>query len=283
MHFLFYLFIFASTTQATNNTPQPPDDKSFTAQIPTPPVVNNFTINAPINNQNSPVTNVASNAQSQSAAESFMQNETVIAITQEIKNRITSIQKFIADVPGKLQPWQPWFFNNRWRFLASSVALLYIYTWYRITVLSSALAEPDAWYNYKSMTSFEELLQIQQNELAQDVIRAIQHRYAPQAIKDFFTPFLLFTKEIEREIEILQQLITLCKRIRLFRMHFLFPGQHSYFEHAQNKLRRVLYIRNIAFSWLGSFKLEKILQLAPEHLFSPTTKSLRYHLNKIEH
>lgn len=268
---MIYTLVAISFRLIANNTPQQEKPSNTNSVTIVPP--SNITVNCPplsinLNNQNTSSTGVQTSSQSQSSAQAQAVNRiettTMITMMNEIKNKMKSVQKYAADTPTRLKPWV---MENKWRIVVSCATVLYAYTWYRLFHLQYALFDPNAWHNYKTMVSFDELLRIKQEELAQELIKEIQRIYAPQAVQDFFIPFTLFTKDIEREMELLEQLITIYKRIRMLHINWLFPWQGSTFEQAQDKLRRVLYLRNVAFSWLGSFKLEKYTQLAPEFLF----------------
>ncbi len=259
-YILYISLILCSTIKAENDndTPQQiqlPSGDLITILPPPKMEINLPKINVEVNIKNITETNTDATSQSTSTSQATAINETFSYTMLTATNKVKEIKEYAKQIPENLQPWV---IHNKWRIVSGCIAGLYIYTWYRIVYLSYALSDPDAWHNYKTTLSFDELLQIPQKELAHNLIRAIQQHYAPQAIEDFFMPFTLFTKDIEKEMIFLKQLIKIYKRIRILRINWLFPWQKPSLEQAQEKLRRILYLRNVTFSWLGSFKLDKI-------------------------
>ena len=255
-----------TSASIANNTPEPANNNAVQQVngvqpfivMPAPNMIFNMPpVNVALNNQNASATDVQTTSHAASISQATALHESITTFMLEAKNQLTSAKKYADKIPS-------WLVDNKWHTALGCITGVYAYTWYRLLWLSHELSEHNTWHNYKSALSFDELLHIKQKELAQDLIRAIQYQYLPQSVENFFIPFTLFIKNIEKEIETLEQLIKIYKRLHMLHIRWLFPWQKPSYEQAQEKLRRVLYLKNIAFTWLSSFKVEKLTQLPPE-------------------
>jgi len=147
--------------------------------------------------------------------------------------------------------------DNKFYIGAGGVIGLYSYYCYQVICGNLYLKKTDLWSSWKHELSFDQLCLIPQQTLARELILSIQHQGIDmQKPTDFMVPLVLFLHVIEEERRELLYYQTLYRRISMLKCRFLFPFNRKRYNHIEERLRRLSFVKNIFISWMAEFNVE---------------------------
>ena len=130
--------------------------------------------------------------------------------------------------------------------------------WYKLLSLNYALSQNTRWSQWHQTLTLEELLAQPQQEVATNLLTAIQRQYAtPEQFDDFVSPLVAFVHDVDAEIIQLRQLLNLHTWINRLRISFLFPKQSALLEQSQDNIHRLTYLKNLLLNWVSEHKVAR--------------------------
>lgn len=147
-------------------------------------------------------------------------------------------------------------FEHRSFFAALGVVSLYAYAVYYALKAHSYLSNDHLWSRWKEEIAMQELLIEQRAIIANDLVLDLQRRYTfAENPTDFLTPFVYFMQDIEDELAMLQHYQKIEKALQKIRIRSFIPYYQTVFVTIQEKIERLLYVKNIFLTWAAEFKL----------------------------
>lgn len=200
----------------------------------------------------------------------LLDNQTNVQQQSHLTNSSTTIQNIFNQARDQAQEYTygifSWIAQNKTKSAAYTAALGYGYVWYKLLSLNYALLQRASWSHWHNTLTLEELLAQPQQEVATDLLTAIQRQYTiPEQFDDLIGPLILFVRDVDTEIAQLRQLVHLHTWIDRLRMSFLFPKQSALLESSQDKINRLTYLKNLLLNWVSQ---HKVTRLASAHASS---------------
>lgn len=178
-------------------------------------------------------------------------------------NSIDNIQHFAQSARDHTKEYAygilSWIHQNKAKTALSGALIGYGYIWYKLVSLNYALAQNINWSKWHDTVTLEELLARPQQELATDLLTAIQRQYTtPDKFDDVISPLVSFVQDVDTEINELHQIVQLHTWIDRLRISFLFPKQTLLVSQAQEKIHRLTYLKNLLLQWVSQNKVARL-------------------------
>ncbi len=178
----------------------------------------------------------------------------------------TTIQNMLHQARDQAQEYThgifSWINQNKKMTLFYGAMIGYSYVWYKLLSLHYALSQTTSWSKWRETMTLEELLAKPQQEVAADLLIAIQRHYTtPEQFDDLLTPLIAFVRDVESEIDQLRQLEKFHAWIDRLKISFLFPKQSALLETSQASIHRLTYLKNILLNWVSEHKVARLKSL----------------------
>lgn len=146
--------------------------------------------------------------------------------------------------------------SNKYYLAALGIASSYGYLYYKVHTIKSYISNPHTWSTWMQDVSFEKLLSIPQDKLTHDLIAAIQARYAsPQNPTDSLAPLIEFSKDIEKEKQLITTYHTYISWSTQFSLQKIIPFSNTLLSQITERKQRIIYISTLFQTWLTHNKL----------------------------
>ncbi len=146
--------------------------------------------------------------------------------------------------------------DHRWEISFGLITGMYAYAWITLLYLGYQVLRHDSWSCWKDNLPFDVLRAIPEQELGKELVFAAQQKYQkPDTLDDLLTPLIIFLRDVDQEPAYFQRFIawhTWLKRLFISR---LFPHQVQLKEQAEDKLKRLRYLKDIFIRWITDYKL----------------------------
>lgn len=178
-------------------------------------------------------------------------------------NSIENVQQFAQSARDQTKEYAygmlSWMNQNRTKTVLSGALIGYGYVWYTLVSLNYALAENTNWSTWHDTLTLEELLAKPQQDVATDLLTAIQRQYTtPEKFDDIISPLVSFVRDVDTEVMQLHQIVKLHSWIDRLRISFLFPKQSLLVSQAQEKIHRLTYLKNLLLHWVSQNKVARL-------------------------
>ncbi len=195
--------------------------------------------------------NVHNNAESMALAK--MKNINVIDLLQICEQKLAEGKKQITSL-------KDYILQNKLKITFYGLTTGYSYTLYLLNKLKNLINSTNSWAFWKSDLSMEKFLAIPQKSLTFDLIAEIQKKYCTKSNPDdAITPLILFVSEIDENIKYLNQFIKIVKIINFIKLTRFFLLNDKSLSEAQEKLNRLVYLKNLFSGFTSEFKQQKLL------------------------
>ncbi len=112
------------------------------------------------------------------------------------------------------------------------------------------------WSAWKDNIPYDMLHVIPHQELGKELLYAIQQQYqTSHNLTDFLTPLISFLQDVDRELSVLNQFLTLHIWIETLRLSLIFPHQENLLQNAEEKVQRLTYLREVFMHWVTDYKI----------------------------
>lgn len=268
MHFLFFaccVLINAHYLAADNSQLTESQKPTTSVKFPTPPQTFNLHVTTPqptvhIENTNTNLNQISIQQQFREWAE-YGKNTHHYA-----KGQLVDLGEFT-----KLYIQQ-----NYGKLFLGSIAAIYAYLTLRLLYLHRSTSHQDSWAHWKKNENIDEIETMTQAQLSEKLVLAIQEKYqSAEKIADFISPFVAFVNDTNKEIKDLNSYIWLLDTLKRLRLIGLFPGYQKSIVHAREKLKRVMYLKNVFGAWMAEYKLHNstLIQQQPAGRNKPKTEN----------
>jgi len=167
------------------------------------------------------------------------------------KNQINGLRDYIA--------------KHKYFFILTSSLSFYLFTYYKIYKLEAAINTKESWIFWKSDYSLEKLLIIDHKNLTKELLSDIQKKYASRSNPDdYITPLNLFINEIDKNIQDLNDYLKWVRTIQYLRIGKIYFINDKKLFDAQEKLNKLLFIKNTFSNFTLEFKQQKFLCENPQ-------------------
>jgi len=175
-----------------------------------------------------------------------------------IQSAVQSTARTIADKTGTLtHDIKTVIKKHKIKLSAAAIACLYGVLLFKLWQANHKLNQTQSWALWKKDVALTSLIAIPQQDLASQLIIDAKTRYTNQHnMTDPISPLVAFMKDIEQEIKQTKQHIKLRQRIKTLHIEKLFPIKAK-LEKLEEKLQRLLYLKNLLISWLTNYTLEQ--------------------------
>ena len=145
---------------------------------------------------------------------------------------------------------------NKIKIALISAGTLYSIIWYKLLYGAHAILAQNNWASWKDSTSFDILHVMPQQELAKELLFAVQKHYqTTENLTDFLLPLVSFLRDVDHELRILNQFLTMHQWLEKLHLTFLFPQQEILVQRAQEKVNRLSYLKGIFLDWVTDYKI----------------------------
>lgn len=209
------------------------------------------------NQSNDGVTNVSTKSSSNpytvvsaTTTTSNWYNQVVPEIKKAVKAAKTKINSKIKGLQELV-----WLYKYHCALYVTLALYLYLcwHTYWAVAYLSKL----PFWLSFKSDLSFEQLLQINQKELAHELMITFEMHYMDKHNPtDFFTPITRFVRDIEAEIAQLAFYESLFKLITSLHLEAITFAEQKYIAQFQQKKQRLLYLKNLCKQWVIEYYMK---------------------------
>ncbi|MGE0009474.1 MAG: hypothetical protein AB7F19_02945 [Candidatus Babeliales bacterium] len=194
-------------------------------------------------------------------AVSHLANVNKLHVIQE--SHSTNIQHLFAQARDTSQEYAygilSWVNQHKIKTACYGALLGYGYIWYKLASLNYALMQATNWSKWRETLSLEELLAKPQQEIAKDLLTAIQKQYTtPEQFDDLLSPLIAFVRDVDTELQELRQLVHLHTWIDRLHIAFLFPKQSSLLAQAHDNINRLTYLKNVLLNWMSQHKVARL-------------------------
>lgn len=163
-----------------------------------------------------------------------------------VKTKLTSFTDFMIAYAKE----------NSMQLSIGAIGALYAGIWFRFIFLHHRIFKKESWSSWKNKTNFDELQSIPHTQLARELIMAIQKKYqTADKIADFVTPLMAFIVDINTEITNLNSFIWQYESLKKIKLIALFPGYGKTMKLVREKLKRLVYLKNVFGSWMAEYKI----------------------------
>jgi hypothetical protein len=145
-----------------------------------------------------------------------------------------------------------------YRYNLTAATIIGAYSTANIVLLNDYyyLTNTTRWSHWKPDASFELLCTMPQNELTQELIRAIGEQHVNKKNPtDLSHPLITFIETIEHEIKTCKRYLNLAKTIKQLHLMKIFPINDNKTTAVNTCLERALFIKHIFLSWLAERNL----------------------------
>ena len=119
-----------------------------------------------------------------------------------------------------------------------------------------SITQPNKWSTWKEHIPLEVLLEVPQQEVAEELVDAIKAKYLTTQTPDLMTPLVQFNNAIDKELTQLNQFVRLHEWLDYTKLAYIFPRQNSQVALAHTKIRRLLYLKDVLLSWMSNYSAE---------------------------
>lgn len=199
-----------------------------------------------------------------------VENETQVQQQASQSHTSTTIHNILYQARDQAQEYTygifSWVNQNKKITLLYGAMIGYSYVWYKLLSLHYALSQSTSWSKWHETLTLEELLAKPQQEVAADLLTAIQRHYTtPEQFDDLITPLIAFVRDVDNEIEQLRQLEKFHTWIDRLKISFFFPKQSALLETAQASIHRLTYLKNILLNWVSEHKVARLKSVHPTY------------------
>ena len=251
MHNKFLLFIVIPFIIVGGQTESTPDGKNNTHRV-----------EIPGNSTNPPTTfNVYIEPHIYSSAHSDAQsasNATASSIASSMSKTFSKLVNHIA--PEALQQSvRSWIsrIHAHWKLYTFFCSYAVIAA--KIIQYNHFFEQENNWIVWKKILSIQDLQTMPHNEIARELLRAIQLKYVNQKNPtDSITPLVNFVQDVQKEKQYIQHYLWLTAMIRKCYLSKLFPFNNEQREHIQKLEQRLDFIHHIFISWAATQNLNHV-------------------------
>ncbi len=217
----------------------------------------------PIMHIHAPPAQVTVNNYMNSANQLSLENETQVQQQAQLSHTSTNIQNILNQARDQAQEYTygifSWINQNKKMTLFYGAMIGYGYVWYKLLSLNYTLSQTTSWSKWHETMTLEELLAKSHQEVATDLLTAIQRHYTtPEQFDDLITPLIAFVRDVDCEIDQLRQLEKFHIWIDRLRISFLFPKQSALLEASQASIHRLTYLKNVLLTWVSEHKVARL-------------------------
>ncbi len=154
--------------------------------------------------------------------------------------------------------------ENSMQLSVGAVGAIYAGIWFRFIYLHHRIFKPDTWASWKNKSDLDELQSISQAQLSRELVLAIQKKYqAADKIADFITPLMAFIVDVNSEMNHINSFIWQYESLKKIKLIALFPGYGKTVKLLREKLKRLLFLKNVFGSWMAEYKIS--MNMKPEN------------------
>lgn len=134
---------------------------------------------------------------------------------------------------------------------------LYASLWLYISYLQRCVHSSDSWSSWKSHIPLDILLTTQQHEVARELVIDIQKKYtSAELLADFISPLVQFMNTLDKEKRSLERYLYIQKWLHRCYLHKLFPHDQKSIAKAQEKVDRLMYLKQLLIEWISEYKIQ---------------------------
>ncbi len=134
---------------------------------------------------------------------------------------------------------------NKLFLFGTSLSIIYLYTNYQIYLGKQVLYNPKNWTNWKSDTSFNDLINQPTNTLCRELHQSILDKYSNNNQSDCMLPIVLFHNDLNQELAWLRALINYFNKLNQIKLTKLVWLSQQELALAQEKINRLSYLKKI--------------------------------------
>jgi hypothetical protein len=138
-----------------------------------------------------------------------------------------------------------WFKSNKLALSGVGAASGYALIANKIAQGKTILYSNDNWTNWKNDTDLTDLLNKKSSTLQSELNQSILNKYANNDQSDLITPVVQFVNDLEKELAALKVFCKIGKKLQFCRLTKVFLITNKEITLANEKINRLLYIKNI--------------------------------------
>lgn len=184
--------------------------------------------------------------------------ETIVKWKQHITDTVSAVKERAL---GFFEQSKDLVVDHKFKIIGTSILGLCVFFLYRIYRANIYLANENLWSAWEYSVTMEELLAMPKQELTNKLMIEIQKRYVNvDDPADFLTPMICFMKDVEQELKILNRYNRLYNWSIKIRLNNILPFNKHLFAQIQEKIQRLLYVKNGFASWVAQYKMLNALK-----------------------
>ncbi len=189
-----------------------------------------------------------------------------LTFAPEINTIITTIKEWGASLHEKaqnaataqlnmLQELYTWLCENKIKTALACTLVAYLYLHYKLYTLKQELTNADNWSLWHRLVSLDEIVTMDQKEVADSLARAVQRRYThAESPHDFVAPMTAFLQDVEQEKRLLKTYVDLCTWLRTCYLNKICWQDEELLATCGDRLKRLAYFKATFLNWLTDYK-----------------------------
>ncbi len=207
-------------------------------------------INKPNNTNINTNNNEAASTNSLSAANQtiikYFQQISYAQIKEEVTTKTIDLHTFVTEYCKA----------NKAKIALISLGTVYSIIWYKLLYCAHTILSQTNWASWKNSIPFDMLHIMPQQELAKELLFALQKHYqTTENLTDFLLPLVSFLRDVDHELRILNQFLMIHHWLEKCHLSFLFPQQEILVQRAHEKVNRLSYLKEIFLDWVTDYKI----------------------------
>lgn len=159
--------------------------------------------------------------------------------------------------------------NNKrriWLIVAGMTGVsAYLYLFIKLKKDSWFLSRRDLWSYWRSEKSLGELFEMDEEELVRQILFDIQTKYTKiEEVENFSAPLSVFFRELDKERKKLTNYVWWAKKIQCMHLSKLFLLDWQIVTVAEERLRRLAFLRSRIWNWISGKKVRENNRLLPQ-------------------
>ena len=145
---------------------------------------------------------------------------------------------------------------KKW-FIPAGLCVVYVYVLYELTKGNQIIANHNAWAAWNDDMCLVTLAEIPEKKLYGELIVDIQKQYTdPLNPTDWVTPCIIFHEKLLEEQKILERYLRIGRWLESLKLSLIYPVNATRLEQAQEKLERLMFVRDLFFTWAANYKID---------------------------
>ncbi|MGE0206335.1 MAG: hypothetical protein AB7R69_00630 [Candidatus Babeliales bacterium] len=245
-YLIFLLYVSAQAEVTTQPTVEKKEQKITLAAAEGHQItLKHLDVNVNVNNEH----HIDQHNENKAYAHQWLQNfslQSVQPFAQEARKQFFDITDFCKE----------YVISNKYSLGLKACGLVYGAVWLKLLYHAHLILRDDTWSCWKQSIPFDVLSIMPEQELGKELIVAAQQQYqTADTLHDLLSPLMMFLQDVDKEHKQLTSFIRMHDWLSTLHITWLFPKQIKLVACAQEKAKRLNYLKAVFIRWVTDYKL----------------------------